>query len=234
MTTANGATGTGNGTGLQPPAVRRGPLSGRRIIDFTWAWAGPYGAMLLALLGAEVIKVESATRIDHSRQRSLAMGSFAGGLNQAPMFNELNLNKLSIQLNLKTPGAKQVIRDLAATSDGAIDNFRPGTLDKLELGYDNLRQSRDDIVLVSASALGGVGPGAQLHGLRAHLRRAGWVGVSVGRTGGAAADDGRFDRPARGHGGGAGDGGGHLLPRTDRSGAVHRRIVARSDCNAHG
>ena len=158
MTTANGATGTGNGTGLQPPAVRRGPLSGRRIIDFTWAWAGPYGAMLLALLGAEVIKVESATRIDHSRQRSLAMGSFAGGLNQAPMFNELNLNKLSIQLNLKTPGAKQVIRDLAATSDGAIDNFRPGTLDKLELGYDNLRQSRDDIVLVSASALGASGP----------------------------------------------------------------------------
>ena len=142
---------------LQPRA-HRGPLAGYRIIDFTWAWAGPYGAMLLALLGAETIKVESATRIDHSRQRSLAMGSFSGGLNQAPMFNELNLNKMSIQLNLKTEGAKRVIRDLAAASDGAIDNFRPGTLDKLGLGYDELREVNPEIVMTSASALGAAGP----------------------------------------------------------------------------
>ena len=81
------------------------------------------------------------------------MGAFRGGVNQAPMFNELNLNKLSIQLNLKEDGAKQVVRDLAATADGAIDNFRPGTLDKLGLGYESLREQREDIVLVSASAL---------------------------------------------------------------------------------
>ena len=149
---------TANGHFPLQPAAHRGPLSGRRIIDFTWAWAGPYGAMLLALLGAEVIKVESRTRIDHSRQRSLAMGAFRGGVNQAPMFNELNLNKLSIQLNLKQPGAKQVVRDLAAASDGAIDNFRPGTLDKLGLGYEALREEREDIVMVSASALGASGP----------------------------------------------------------------------------
>ena len=152
---------TSNGANGQFPLAsiaHRGPLAGRRIIDFTWAWAGPYGAMLLALLGAEVIKVESRTRIDHSRQRSLAMGAFRGGVNQAPMFNELNLNKLSIQLNLKQEGAKQVVRDLAATADGAIDNFRPGTLDKLGLGYAALREQREDIVLVSASALGASGP----------------------------------------------------------------------------
>ena len=150
--------GTINGHIPLQPIAHRGPLAGRRIIDFTWAWAGPYGAMLLALLGAEVIKVESRTRIDHSRQRSLAMGAFRGGVNQAPMFNELNLNKLSIQLNLKQAGAKQVIRDLAATADGAIDNFRPGTLDKLGLGYAALREQREDIVMVSASALGASGP----------------------------------------------------------------------------
>ena len=144
--------------GLLPPAVRTGPLSGKRIIDFTWAWAGPYGAMQLALLGAELIKVESITRIDHSRQRSLAMGSFRGGVNQAPMFNEVNLNKYSIQLNLKTEGAKQVIRDLARTADGAIDNFRPGTLQKLGLGYDELSQINPNIVMTSASALGATGP----------------------------------------------------------------------------
>ncbi|MCY3559011.1 MAG: CaiB/BaiF CoA-transferase family protein [Chloroflexi bacterium] len=143
---------------LLRPGPRRGPLAGTRIIDFTWAWAGPYGAMQVALLGAETIKVESATRIDHSRQRSLAMGSFKGGVNQAPMFNEVNLNKYSIQLNLKTEGAKQIIRDLARTADGAIDNFRPGTLDKLGLGYDDLRQINPEIVMVSASALGATGP----------------------------------------------------------------------------
>ena len=149
---------TANGHAAVQPIAHPGPLAGRRIIDFTWAWAGPYGAMLLALLGAEVIKVESRTRIDHSRQRSLAMGAFRGGVNQAPMFNELNLNKLSIQLNLKEDGAKQAVLDLAATSDGAIDNFRPGTLDKLGLGYEALREQREDIVLVSASALGASGP----------------------------------------------------------------------------
>ena len=161
---ANGANGShaGNGTNgvaaLLPAAERTGPLSGMRIIDFTWAWAGPYGAMQLALLGAELIKIESATRIDHSRQRSLAMGSFKGGVNQAPMFNEVNLNKYSIQLNLKTKGAKQVIRDLAETSDGAIDNFRPGILDKLGLGYDALSAINPEIVMISASALGATGP----------------------------------------------------------------------------
>ena len=149
---------TSNGHFPLQPIAHPGPLSGRRIIDFTWAWAGPYGAMLLALLGAEVIKVESRTRIDHSRQRSLAMGAFKGGVNQAPMFNELNLNKLSIQLNLKLDGAKQVVRDLAKTADAAMDNFRPGTLDKLGLGYHDLSQQREDIVMVSASALGASGP----------------------------------------------------------------------------
>ncbi len=135
-----------------------GPLSGRRIIDFTWAWAGPYGAMQLALLGAEVIKIESTTRIDHSRQRSLAAGSFGGGLNQAPMFNELNLNKRSMTLNLKSDEAKSIVRDLARISDGAIDNFRPGTLDRLELGYEALNAERPNFVMVSASALGANGP----------------------------------------------------------------------------
>ncbi len=154
-TTTNGSNGHHE---LLRAANRPGPLSGKRIIDFTWAWAGPYGAMQLALLGAELVKIESATRIDHSRQRSLAMGSFTGGVNQAPMFNEVNLNKYSIQLNLKMDGAKQVIRDLARTADGAIDNFRPGILEKLGLGYDDLREVNPEIVMVSASALGATGP----------------------------------------------------------------------------
>lgn len=135
-----------------------GPLAGARFIDFTWAWAGPYGAMLLALLGAEVIKIESRTRIDHARQRALAYGDMKGTVNQTPMFNELNLNKQSLALNLKTPAGRRIIQDLAAISDGCIDNFRPGTLDKLGLGYDALRAINPDILMVSASALGASGP----------------------------------------------------------------------------
>ena len=137
---------------------RNGPLSGTRIIDFTWAWAGPYGASLLAWLGADVIKVESSTRLDASRERSLTVGAFQGGFDQMPMFNELNLGKRSLALNLKTPQAKQIVKQLAAVSDAVVDNFRPGTLDRLGLGYDILNAERPNIVMVSASALGATGP----------------------------------------------------------------------------
>ena len=65
-------------------------LSDVRVVDFTWAWAGPYGTMLLAFMGAEVIKVESMSRLDHSRVRSLIAGPSYGGVNQTGPFNELN------------------------------------------------------------------------------------------------------------------------------------------------
>ena len=74
------------------------------------------------------------------------------------MFNELNLGKRSLTLNFKGPGATDVVRDLLAVSDAAIDNFRPGTLDKLGLGYDAMRALRPDAILVSSSALGATGP----------------------------------------------------------------------------
>ena len=141
-----------------PPRRPSGPLAGRRIVDFTWAWAGPYGAMLLALLGADVIKIESRTRLDQARVGSLALGRFKGTVDQQPMFNELNLGKRSLTLNFKGPGATDVVRDLLAVSDAAIDNFRPGTLDKLGLGYDAMRALRPDAILVSSSALGATGP----------------------------------------------------------------------------
>ena len=113
-----------------------GPLAGVRIVDFTWAWAGPYGAMLLSLLGADVVKIESRTRMDQARIGSIVLGQAKGNYNQQPMFNELNLGKRSIAMNLKAPGAAQVVKDLYAVSDAVMDNFRPGTLDKLGLGYD--------------------------------------------------------------------------------------------------
>ena len=74
------------------------------------------------------------------------------------MFNELNLGKRSLAMNLKAPGATQVVKDLYRCSDAVIDNFRPGTLNKLGLGYDVMTSIRADHILVSASALGAEGP----------------------------------------------------------------------------
>ncbi|MXY78210.1 MAG: CoA transferase [Chloroflexi bacterium] len=135
-----------------------GPLAGVRVVDFTWAWAGPYGAMLLRLLGADVVKIESRTRMDQARIGSIVLGQAKGNYNQQPMFTELNLGKRSIAMNLKAPGAAQVVKDLYAISDAVMDNFRPGTLDKLGLGYDVMTAIRPDHILLSASALGATGP----------------------------------------------------------------------------
>ncbi|MDE2639988.1 MAG: CoA transferase, partial [Chloroflexota bacterium] len=135
-----------------------GPLASVRIVDFTWAWAGPYGAMLLRLLGADVVKIESRTRMDQARIGSIVLGQAKGNYNQQPMFTELNLGKRSIAMNLKAPGAAEVVKDLYAISDAVMDNFRPGTLDKLGLGYDVMTAIRPDHILLSASALGATGP----------------------------------------------------------------------------
>lgn len=135
-----------------------GPLAGVRVTDFTWAWAGPHGTLLLALLGAEVIKVESRTRLDHSRVRSLMSGSTQGGPDASPLFNDLNLNKLSLTLNLRTDQAKDIVRRLVARSDVVTQNMRPGVLDRLGLGYDDLRAVKADLVMLSSSAVGATGP----------------------------------------------------------------------------
>jgi benzylsuccinate CoA-transferase BbsF subunit len=135
-----------------------GPLAGIRVVDFTWAWAGPHGTLLLAMLGAEVIKVESATRLDHSRVRSLMSGSVGVGPDASPLFNHLNLGKRSLTLNLRTEEARDVARRLVAVSDVVVENMRPGALDRLGLGYQQLSAVKPDLVMLSSSAVGATGP----------------------------------------------------------------------------
>lgn len=134
------------------------PLEGVRISDFTWAWAGPYATELLAFLGAEVIKIESARRPDHARIRSLTLGLSTKHLDNSPVFNDLNLNKMSLALDLTQPKAIDIARKLVAVSDVVTENYRPGVMDKLGLGYDVLRKIKPDIVMLSSSALGAEGP----------------------------------------------------------------------------
>jgi benzylsuccinate CoA-transferase BbsF subunit len=143
---------------MQDAQRRQGPLSGIRVTDFTWAWAGPHGTLLLAMLGAEVIKIESHARLDHARVHSLAAGAVSSGVDESPFFNDLNLGKLSITLDLRKEEARDIVRRLVARSDVVTQNMRPGVLDRLGLGYEALRAVKPDIVMLSSSAVGATGP----------------------------------------------------------------------------
>ncbi len=134
------------------------PLAGIRVADFSWAWAGPQGTLLLAMLGAEVIKIESRTRLDHSRLRSIQIGALKTGPDASAIFNDLNLGKLSLTLNLRKEEAREVVRRLVAKSDVVVQNMRPGVLDRLGIGYEDLRQIKPDIIMLSSSAMGATGP----------------------------------------------------------------------------
>lgn len=138
--------------------MREGPLAGVRILDFTWAWAGPHGTLLLALLGAEVIKVESRQRLDHTRVRSLMAGPVLASPDHSSMFTDLNVGKLSVSLDLKQPRAVEIARRIAGVCDVVTENMRPGTLERLGLGYEDLRAVKADIIMVSSSAVGATEP----------------------------------------------------------------------------
>ena len=138
--------------------INEGPLAGVRVTEFTSAWAGPYATCLLGFLGAEVIKVESRRRLDHSRVLSFSTQSIYDGPDESSVFNTLNLNKRSVTLNLSKPGAVAVARRLAGISDVVVENMRPGVMDRLGLGYDELRKAKDDLIYLSSSACGQKGP----------------------------------------------------------------------------
>ncbi len=139
-------------------AAPAAPLAGIRIADFTWAWAGPQGSLLLGMLGAEVIKIESRARLDHARVHSLTAGSLQGGIDESPVFNDLNLGKRSVTLNLKTEGGRVLVRRLVAECDVVLQNMRPGVLERMGLGYEALRALRPDLIMLSSSAVGATGP----------------------------------------------------------------------------
>jgi len=144
--------------------MSRLPLDGIRITDFTWAWAGPYATLLLAFMGAEVIKIETNKRPDHARLRALATGPGAKDPDLSPIFNDLNLNKMAITLDLTHPKAVALAKRLVSISDMVAENFRPGVMDRLGLGYDALKEVKPDIVMLSSSSVGAVGPESKYAG----------------------------------------------------------------------
>jgi benzylsuccinate CoA-transferase BbsF subunit len=140
------------------------PLSNYRVVDFGTAWAGPMAAQLLADLGAEVIKVETRTRLDGLRLGRPMVGEDISGGDRGlwpelqPVFHGINRNKLGVTLDLKTPEGMALVKDLISRSDVVMNNYSPGVLERLGLAYPELRKLCPDIILVSMPAAGSTGP----------------------------------------------------------------------------
>jgi crotonobetainyl-CoA:carnitine CoA-transferase CaiB-like acyl-CoA transferase len=147
------------------------PLEGVRVVDMTWVWAGPVAGMLLAMLGAEVIKVESGDRLDFFRRYAIWPLADAEptelSMDGSMMFLSANLNKLGVTLNLGKPKGKDLLKRLIAVSDVVVENMRPGAMDRMGLGYDVLRKINPAIIMLSSSARGGSGPESQYAGYAA-------------------------------------------------------------------
>ncbi len=147
---------TTNGANGQQPLP--GPLTGIRVIDWTMWQFGPVSTMMLADLGAEVIKVESLDG-DHGRQ----FGRVGGVLSDLPegvnaYFEGMNRNKYGIALDLKNPKGREIMHKLVAKSDVFVENFRKGVADRLGLGYEDLTKINPRIIYGSASGYGPEGP----------------------------------------------------------------------------
>lgn len=129
-----------------------GPLEGIKVLDLTRVLAGPYCTMILGDLGADIIKVEMPGVGDDSRH----FGPYVKG--ESAYFMSLNRNKRSLVLDLKKQEGKDILKDLITKVDVVVENFRPGTMEKLGLGYDVLKEINPKIIYAAASGFGHSGP----------------------------------------------------------------------------
>jgi CoA:oxalate CoA-transferase len=131
------------------------PLAGIKVLDLTRVLAGPFCTMVLSDLGAEVIKVEIPEIGDDSRY----FGPFKN--DQSLYFISLNRDKKSITLNLKTDEGKKILKELVKKFDILVENYRPGTMEKLGLGYDVLKEINPRLIYAASSGFGHSGPDSQ-------------------------------------------------------------------------
>jgi CoA:oxalate CoA-transferase len=128
------------------------PLEGLKVIDLTRVLAGPFSTMLLADMGADVIKIENPKGGDDSR----AFGPFKNGL--SAYFISLNRSKRGITLNLKEERAKEIFKKLVEKADILVENYKPGTMKKLGLGYETLKSINPRLIYAASSGFGQTGP----------------------------------------------------------------------------
>ena len=158
----------------EPSSQFRGPLSEIRVADFSVHAAGPFAGLMLAELGAQVIKVESAARLDITRRTHVMYGK------PPSSFEQVNANKYSICLNLKEPEALALALELVRLSDVLLENFRPGVMERLGLGFESLRRVKPDIIVVSLSSNGQTGPERGYAGYAPMFAAAGGLGHLTG------------------------------------------------------
>jgi crotonobetainyl-CoA:carnitine CoA-transferase CaiB-like acyl-CoA transferase len=163
------------------PAPRRvahpsAALAGVKVLDLSWALVGSLSTKALADHGACVVKVESAKRPCLTRLDVQVARSSTTSLDDKPWFAQLNSSKLSVQLDLKHPRAREVLAPLVQWADIVVENFSPGTLEKLGLSYVELQRQKPDLIMISASAYGQTGPHSQGWGVD------GTIAARSGRT----------------------------------------------------
>jgi crotonobetainyl-CoA:carnitine CoA-transferase CaiB-like acyl-CoA transferase len=139
--------------------MSRAPLAGIRVADFTWVWAGPHCTLQLAHLGAEVVRVETSTRICVTRMLP-PFADFEMGPNRSGYFNQYNQGKRSVTLDLKKPEAVEVAHRLCAASDVVVENFAAGVMERMGLGWERLHAERPALVMIGLSGYGASGPDA--------------------------------------------------------------------------
>lgn len=148
-----------NGTGL--------PFAGLKVADFTWLMAGPVATKYLADHGATVVRVETLKPPDLLR----AAGPYKDGVpgtNRSHFFGDFNTSKLSLSLDLKNPAGRDVARRLIVWADVCVENFTPGTMDDLGIGYDVAREINPSIIFASSCLMGQTGPAAAVAGFGYH------------------------------------------------------------------
>ena len=132
------------------------PFSGYRILDFSQVIAGPVATQLLHASGAQVIKVEAPVKGDQLRHMKLSKGQDTSRASST--FTAINRGKRSITLDLKSAAGQATAKRLACACDVVVENFRPGVIERLGLGYEVMKQARPDIIFCSVSGYGQTGP----------------------------------------------------------------------------
>lgn len=167
----------------------KGILDGITVLDMTRVLAGPYCGMLMADMGANVIKIEMPGKGDDSR----AFGPFLNG--ESAYYMNLNRGKRGVTLNLKSDEGKRIFLSLVKQADVVIENYRPGTMEKLGLGYEDLKKVNPGIIYGCVSGFGHYGPYSQRAGydiigqaVGGLMSTSGWPGGEPTRTGTAMAD----------------------------------------------
>ena len=142
----------------------RRPLEGVKVVDFAWAVAGSATTKQLAIHGATVVKIESTTRVDVTRTY-VPMAGGIKGVNRCLAFTCCNDDKYSMTLNLSHPRAMEVVEKLISWGDVVVENFSAGVMEKMGLGYEELRRIKPDIIMLRLAIQGQTGP----HALQASL-----------------------------------------------------------------